>query len=290
MSFENRDWYREDARPRWSLSGMAPKWWLLGGLFLAFLAQKAVENAGFGRSPFLEDHLALSVERLRAGEAWQALTYVLLHGDAVHLLWNLAALFLFATVVEDLLPARRVALLFLAGALGGAAGHLLWVAAGLGGAGQRVIGASGAVTAVLAYAMIRAPRRPLQLFFVLPVPLALLGALFLGVDLVRAATGTQGEVAVQAHLGGAAAGALLWWRPWSRRRALPGRGPRGRVEAFRDPGIPPAPREPARPEGEEDARVDALLERIHVSGITSLTEEERAFLNRVSTRYRGRRR
>jgi hypothetical protein len=36
--------------------------------------------------------------------------------------------------------------------------------------------------------------------------------------------------------------------------------------------------------------VDALLERIHARGIGALSDEERRFLNRVSQRYRGKRR
>jgi hypothetical protein len=44
----------------------------------------------------------------------------------------------------------------------------------------------------------------------------------------------------------------------------------------------------ARREAEDDQRVDALLQRLHAEGQDSLSPSERAFLRRVSARYRNR--
>ena len=282
MSIHDRDYYREGHGPGWSLAFLAPKWILIGVTAGAFVVQAAVEN---GRGPegemFLLRHVALSLQGILRGELWQPVTYLLLHRGLGHLFWNMLGLWVFASVLEDrLLPAEQWRL-YLLGGLGGAAGHLAWGAAGLPGGHLPVIGASGAVTAVLVLASLRAPRAPVLLLFV-PVPLWVVGALFVGKDLVEALAGTAGEVAVQAHLGGAAAGALL--HLWARRR-------RGRPAAARvsrreriaeDDALAPSP-------DPEDSRVDALLERIHASGIGSLNEEEREFLKRASERYRGKR-
>lgn len=293
MSLEDRDWMRGEPRAGLSLAAVSPKWILIGGTVLAFIAQNAVENAGPRGEAFVHDHLALSHRGLRAGEAWQAVTYALLHAGPGHLFWNMAALWLFGTVAEDRLSRGRIFLLYLLGTLGGAAGCLLWSLADLRGGELPVVGASGAVMGVLAFAVVRAPRTPFLLFFVFPVPLVVLGGLFVGVDLLKAFSDDPGGVAVQAHFGGAAAGALFAWAPWARRRAgSAARKAPGRSEAFRDPDPPRlAPQPPAAKTGDDDeVRMDALLDRIHASGITSLTEEEKAFLTRVSSRYRQRKR
>ncbi|HEU4394017.1 MAG TPA: rhomboid family intramembrane serine protease, partial [Planctomycetota bacterium] len=148
--------------------------------------------------------------------------------------------------------------------------------------GTVVVGASGAVTGVAAAAVVLMGRKRIDFFGVLSIPVWLLGVVYIGWDLIAAIlfivdpkTFDSG-VAVQAHLGGAIAGAAMWWRPRS------AAGPRGRSSraVARDEAA-----RAAREDGEA-ARVDALLARIHESGIGALTEEERAFLKRVSTRYR----
>jgi len=143
--------------------------------------------------------------------------------------------------------------------------------------------------AFLVHAAFREPRRSYLLFFMLPVPLYLLAALFVGMDVLRTLTDSGGGVAVQAHVGGALVGALWHRVAWPRRRrgAGPGRSavrPSILRSDLPPDLLPPAPDRSARAEGE---RVDALLDRIHAEGIQSLTEEEREFLNRVSRRLRG---
>jgi membrane associated rhomboid family serine protease len=93
---------------------VAPKWVLAAGLVGAYLVQAAVENAGAdaaggsGRaSIFLLRHLALSLDGLQRGEAWQVVTYALLHAGLSHLFWNAASLVMFLRVNEDQVPPRR---------------------------------------------------------------------------------------------------------------------------------------------------------------------------------------
>lgn len=67
------------------------------------------------------------------------------------------------------------------------------------------LGASGAVNATVMASIIYFPRNPILLFFVLPVPAALVGLGFVATDLYGAWRGT-GNVGYAAHLGGAATG------------------------------------------------------------------------------------
>jgi len=282
VSIHDRAWYREQDEPAFSLSLISAAWILIGATFAGFLGQEATANAGYG--VFLRAHVALSADGVLRGEAWQPVSYLLLHADLGHLLFNLIALFFFARVVEPLLGRGRTLGLYLAAGVGGAAGHLLWTAAGLAAPSAPVVGASGAITGLLAYGAFRAPRTPFLLFFLLPVPLWLLGAIFVGWDLLAAVQGTAGRVAVQAHVGGAAVGALwfvLSGKGLGRWRLVP------RAALFRRaPRLDPVLDRPTPVEEAEDAEVDRLLDRIHVGGIDSLSETEKEFLKRVSRRLR----
>ena len=284
MSVEDRDYWREPPDSGGPIVRGAPKWMISIGTGLAFIAQAAAENAD-PDSPipiFVGRHLGLSGDGLARGEVWQALTYALLHSGVFHLFWNMAALVMLLSVLEERLDAPRVYALYAVGAVGGAAGHALWVVAGLSPSSTVVVGASGAVTGVFAAAVVLMGRKRLDFFGVLSIPVWVLGVVYIGWDLVAAILFVvdprtfDSGVAVQAHLGGAIAGAAMWWRP--RRAGGPRRAESralARDEASRA----------AREDGEA-ARVDALLERIHQGGIGALTEEERAFLKRVSSRYR----
>jgi membrane associated rhomboid family serine protease len=307
LSIEDRDYWREEPRTRWSFAGAAPKWFLVGGTCLAFLVQQAIENGDpLNGGRFLYSTFALSLDGVRSGRWWQPLSYALLHDGVTHLLWNMVALWCFASVLESQLPRARVLGLYAVGAAGGAAGYLAWGLAGGIGSGVPAVGASGAVTTLLAYAALRAPSTRVYVFF-LEVPLWLLGTLFIAKDLLEFVTRTAGNVAVQAHLGGAAAGAVAWYLGRTSRRR-PSGAPRAAScpecgKRLPAPGegcpacgfdsadrLPPSPRVPGPADSAESARVDALLERIHARGIGALSDEERRFLNRVSQRYRGKRR
>ena len=283
MSIHDRDYYREEKDERFRFGSLGPRPLLIGAAVLGFLVQMGVENAGYFH--FLRSHFYLSLRHVLAGEIWQPFTYMLLHVDPMHLFMNMLGLYFFGSVVEQFLAKGGVIRLYLLGGLGGAAGCLLWSAAGLPGGSRPVIGASGAVTAILAWAALRAPKTPFLLFFFLPVPLWVLGAGYVGMDVFAAVRGGGGDVAVQAHLGGAVVGALLYLKPWERgrrgRRAAATAVPRG-IPSVPVPDYPP--QELLRDPREEE-RVDALLDRIHASGIESLTEEEREFLKTVSRRY-----
>lgn len=69
------------------------------------------------------------------------------------------------------------------------------------------IGASGAVNAVVMASIAMFPRSVVYLFMIVPVPAAIAGIMFVGMDLYGAYTG-GGRVANAGHLGGAATGLL----------------------------------------------------------------------------------
>src|SRR5678816_4448939 len=100
---------------------------------------------------------------------WQLLTYGFLHGGWLHIFFNMFAVFMFGSAVEQLFGARRYLIYYLVCMVGAALMQLIVVsAANLPPA--PVVGASGAVFGLLlAYGMAY-PRREL-IIFPIPVPI-----------------------------------------------------------------------------------------------------------------------
>jgi hypothetical protein len=160
-----------------------------------------------------------------------------------------------------------------------------------------VIGASGAVTGIITLFVFHYPRRVLLVWGVLPVPVWLLGLIWLLQDIagLRQAMGGRGEqVAYAAHLGGALLGGLYYRFSWNFGRLVPrsfrlpklgGSGPFGGKPKLRvhEPPSEDAPRS-------MEAEVDRLLAKITAAGYDSLSDEEKRTLERASSRYQRRKR
>lgn len=157
--------------------------------------------------------------------AWTAVTALLLHGGWLHLLGNLVYLFVFLPALEDRLGRVGVLLLFLAAGAGGNLAH--GVAAWqnwLGQGGLGILGASGAISGLLGYALVRLPHARLAVVYwvlaplqgqnragrcFVPLPLAVLGWLLLQVVQATLASASASQVSYPAHLGGFTLGLVL---------------------------------------------------------------------------------
>ena len=216
------------------------------------------------------DALVLDSSRVLAGQVWRLVTALVVHAreGAVHVVMNMLFLFLFGREVEARLGTRRYAALLLGAGLAGTV--LLTVLGALSGETIRALGASGAVFGVMAWLAVKDPRRPIYVFGLVPVPLALLvGVLMLGGDALQVMGDGVGARSALGHLAGAAVGALVAWRG--------GVGvPRVRTSPSPPKAAPPA----------DEGRLDALLEKIHRDGIEALDAEERGFLEAASRRRR----
>lgn len=165
---------------------------------------------------------------------WQLLSYGFLHGDFMHLFFNMLALFMFGPPLEAVWGERRFATYFLVAIVGAGICQLLLAA--LTGSQASVIGASGAVYALLlGYGLLFPNQRVMLLFPPIPmkartfVILFGVGALFLGM------TGLQPGVAHFAHLGGMITGWLLirHWRNGGGRRGGGSGGSGGKRDHLR---------------------------------------------------------
>lgn len=228
---------------------------------------------------------------LLARHPWSVLTYAFLHGSFLHLLFNMIGLFMFGPPVEERLGGARFIRLYVIAALGGAVLSLAFAA--LSGPGI-VIGASAAVFGVMLAFVLEWPNTPIMVF-PLPVPVRAkwLVVFIAALSLFAGLTGAERGVAHLAHLGGFAA-ALLYLRGtnllrFARRHAPQGRASavlvhqsgaaEGRVLPFRAP--PPHGTDVATL-----AEVDRVLDKISASGLSSLTPEERRFLDNISRQFK----
>jgi membrane associated rhomboid family serine protease len=150
---------------------------------------------------------------------WQLLTYAFLHegvlmrGEFTHIFFNMFALYMFGSTLEQFWGGRRFAIYYLVSVL--AAGATELAVQGASNGGGPVIGASGGVFGLLLAFAWYFPRQRLMLLFPpIPMPAWLFVTLYGVLELVLGVTGSQEGVAHFAHLGGMLGGALiiLYWR------------------------------------------------------------------------------
>lgn len=145
---------------------------------------------------------ALDHGATEGGEWWRMLTCAFLHGGLWHLLSNGIAMFMVGGLLEKLVGRRWLLGLFVIGALGGSLASLTVNADHIAS-----VGASGAIMALFAAAMVtclRLPKGPTRTHLLISLGWVLVPSL-----LPLANAGKDiGQVDFAAHLGGAIAGAL----------------------------------------------------------------------------------
>ncbi|MEP9354178.1 rhomboid family intramembrane serine protease [Xanthobacter sp. KR7-65] len=146
-------------------------------------------------------------ERLPA--ALSLVTYMFLHGGWLHLLGNMAFLWVFADNVEDAMGHWRFLAFYL---LCGIAAGLAHVAADPGSE-VPLVGASGAVAGVISAYLVLHPNIRLWALVLMKIPLRVPAAWVIGawfaLQIWQIATSADQETAWWAHVGGFLAGAVL---------------------------------------------------------------------------------
>ena len=179
---------------------------VLFGINLAFFLTEEVLRIFCDRSLF--PVMALSREGLLEGAWWQLFTHAFLHGNLLHLIVNMVALWFIGPILEELLGGWRYLLLYFGGIL---AGGLLQTFANP--RSVDLVGASGAVCALLVGFATLLPRLEITalVFFVIPIRMkaATLGWLVVLTSVMFWIFGIEQEIGHLAHLGGAVAGFLI---------------------------------------------------------------------------------
>jgi rhomboid protease GluP len=183
---------------------------------------------GYSFGALLTQCFGLHAPLLAKGFVWQAVTYLFLHGNWLHLALNMLTVLLFGAGLEMEIGGRRFWTVFLAG---GVIGGLGWMAcdavqpalaAAFPGVARALalrtqpgvygtcIGASGGVFALIgAYAALFPRREAVMLVLVFPVRMrARTLAVFLGLATIIEAVLLRSQIAYTAHLAGGVAGYL----------------------------------------------------------------------------------
>jgi membrane associated rhomboid family serine protease len=231
--------------------------------------------------PFNPNYLAL-IPALVTRYPWMPITYMLIHGGLLHLFFNMIGLFFFGPRLEYRLGSTHFVGLYLVSGLFGA---LLSIVNPLGSRSVAIVGASGAVFGIL-FAFARYwPRERIMIWAILPVEARTLVIVLAAISIVLGMAGT-GRIAHFAHLGGFVGGYLYL-------KVMEAMSParRFRRQASGLKGSSPTSTDmerwsAIRLEGLHEINVQEvqrLLEKARTTGPTSLTPDERAYLDRMSS-------
>ena len=126
----------------------APASWTLAILILAIQALVAAVG-GPNQAPAGAWFVALGLNRggILAGKLWQLFTYALLHGSLSHAVLNALLALLLGSRIERIAGPRTMAKAVIFGTIGGAIGHLLLSAGGVGA--PLLVGLSGGAVGLL---------------------------------------------------------------------------------------------------------------------------------------------
>lgn len=213
---------------------------------------------------------------------WKLLTYGFAHSPRSlwHIGGNMLMLFIFGRAIETKLGRNEFLTFYL----------LAIVFCGIVWAGFRqawgpgtCVGASGAVTAVFMMFVISYPKEKLWIWGVIQTPAWLLGVIVIGSDLA-ASFYSKDNVAHDAHLAGAAFGAMYLYFGWNFQQFLPKSNP---LKSMGQPRLKIHDPEPSTPrDTKQDLKADEILAKIHNEGEESLTRKERKILEDYSRRMK----
>lgn len=234
---------------------------------------------------------------------WTLFTYMFLHKDFSHILWNMLALFFFGRVFLNFYSVRHfVGMYLLGGFLGGVAFVLSYnlfpyfapvVSMGT------LEGASASVLAIIVASAVRSPEYRVNMFLFGSVKLSTLAFVMVAISLLMLPMGNAGGNI--AHVGGAFSGWLMAYmlgkgvdltvvinKPLDWITTLFGKGKvksRGKKAKFTySAGARSSDYEYNAHQKENEAEIDRILEKIKKGGYASLSDEEKKRLFDASSK------
>jgi len=159
---------------------------------LGFVGLQRLIQVYFGLTPLLV---------VNAGAWWQVVTYMFVHGGWGHIFFNMLALFLFGIQLEQRMGSTEFLLYyFICGIGAGLATVFINLATGQGAVD--VVGASGAIFALLLAFATYFPDARIFIFGILPMRAPVAVALYAGIEIFSSFTSFQSGVAHLTHLAG----------------------------------------------------------------------------------------
>ncbi len=267
------------------------------GIFLTMQIVRIVlllSNSSDTFSTFL-DYLAVPANlEVLARRPWTLFTYMFLHVDFIHILFNLLWLYWFGTVFIQELGLKKLLSIYL---LGGLAGGLLFVlfynvfpVFEPLRQGSVAMGASASVMAIVIAASTFNPERRMHLVFIGPVKIVYIAlVMFIFTSLVDFSVNTGGKIA---HIGGAFLGFIFayyykkgkditkgfdglldgmatWFKPGKQKMKVTHKRSSDDIEYKRE-------------RANEQKEIDKILDKISKAGYDSLSSKEKELLFKMS--------
>jgi membrane associated rhomboid family serine protease len=217
------------------------------------------------------------VPSLVLSRPWTLITYMFLHADFWHILFNMLGLYFFGPRLEEELGARHYLTLYAVSGLSGALLSFLTPH-------SAILGASGAVYGVFLGFAYFWPRERILVWGIIPVEARVMVIIMTALSLYGGFGGGGGGIAHFAHLGGFAGGYLYLKYQQSQTRAA-----KFRAATTKAP--------PRSTDLERWRRIDAsslhevnrveferIMGKLQTNGLGSLTAQEHEFLDRFSSR------
>lgn len=231
---------------------------------LVFVLQNTAAGTG------IDDYLSFSfANHLAWREPWRWITYQYLHGGVSHIFWNLIGIYFFLPPLEKLWGWRRSFAFYTLGGI--AAGVTFGIISVFDHQIGFLIGASGAIMACIGAVALLFPDMSIWLVIItIPIrAVAIIIALWFALTVVA-----DHNLSNAAHLGGLAFGFLApyygapLWHNFQRRVH------RAQVKRQMDQ------------EKNDELLVDRILQKVHDTGMNSLSRWERRALKRATERQR----
>ena len=265
--------YAPQMRMNWPKITPVVKWLLIANFGVFFVGTLAFPRniivPGFPLPiSFLEKWFAVfPYPLLSTLQIWRLVTYQFLHGDVIHILFNMLGLFFLGPTLESHWRSRKFLIFYLGCGIAGALFYYFLVAVGFLPAGV-MVGASGAILGMLAACAILFPHFVVFImFFPVPIRVAAVGLTIMYFFLVVTRAYNAGGHA--AHLAGMAAGAAyVFSQSWRDKFKFKLRS--GHLE------------KQMASQRNLQVELDRILEKVHNSGIQSLNSKEKKILREAT--------
>jgi len=224
----------------------------------------------FGPDRLLTDYFAVWPKTIGTTlQVWRYVTYQFLHGGFWHIAINMLVLYMFGGLLERLWGDGRFLRFYLICGVAGGLMYPLLLGLNILDRPAQLVGASGSILGVLAACAILFPRLPVYVWGIFPIPLWIMAVVTMGIALATVWTRGPNAGGEAAHLGGMIAGGLYVYFEKHRQRFV-GKFQKGRWERK------------ITAEHATTEEIDRILEKVHRSGIHSLTHGEKRALKRAT--------
>ncbi len=262
------------------------------GIFLLIRIANVIYFLSGAEFPFL-DWLALPAHiGTLASRPWTLITYMFLHFDFLHILFNLLWLYWMGQIFLGYFDQGKLVAIYLLGGISGGlfyvAGYNLFPVFSQMVPGSRLLGASASVIAIVTALAMYAPNHTIHLMFIGPVRMKYLALFSVLLYVIGISSSNAGGNL--AHLGGAFWGIIYIFQ--LRRGFDPGKGLNRALSELKNlfvpkPSVKISYRKPVdnieynKQKNQDKTRMNEILEKISKSGYDSLSREEKEVLFRM---------